>query len=492
MGSPIGKIVQHARFGQGKVQGTREGGYKLFVEFRTGERWVRLDEVRMVVNASPPVPTAGAVDGKWWKAAITQAEGRTAPKPAPLQGSGGAERSADHYEPPSKLEALSPWILGTRPGFLQEPSAKKTRRMIEALRLGIVPYDCVEDFTVGRDSELAVIEDWLECQDHNTLFVAGGYGSGKTHLLSHVHSSATKQKFATAWISMNPGESPFSQPKRVFAGLAQSLRFLSPTNGQVCGFRELVRLGLEQGVLGDNVYFKWLHGAPSERLWEWIECRERASRPFEPEQLPSGHRCNRHWLVPHLYDQCTAANIYCHLLSALGHASLAAGLRGLILLLDEAESVDAPTTAHRSKKGHNFLEALILTADGDTDLLKPACEVRSLISAGKAPLVSFLYRCPPGLKLLFAVTDRAILARSKFATRCRVLDLQPLSEDAENLVRMRVKTLYSQAYDGHPTSMFDTVEFGQDGFHSSTRLMVKRVVEGLDLARFSMAETMGA
>lgn len=124
--------VYHHKYGLGKIIGERYKGLELQVEFENGKRrWIKADEL-IFLPVSHPSPTT--------------------------------------------LSNMSS----------QHQSTKfRYRRMIEAFRLGIVPYDCVDDFTFGRDTEISQIRKWL-LSPEGALFVTGEYGSGKTHLMHYI------------------------------------------------------------------------------------------------------------------------------------------------------------------------------------------------------------------------------------------------------------------------------------------------------------------
>ncbi len=75
------------------------------------------------------------------------------------------------------------------PGIGVPPNIErfKSRRMVEAFRLGIVPYDCVSDFIFGRAEEIQILTDWLDQPDSNAMLTVGEYGTGKTHLLHYAY-----------------------------------------------------------------------------------------------------------------------------------------------------------------------------------------------------------------------------------------------------------------------------------------------------------------
>ena len=163
--------VHHPQYGRGVVKLTLHKGFELLVAFEDGlTRWVRIDELTetgITQITEPPVP--------------------------PL------------------------------PVFSDE--RLRFRRMIEAFRLGIVPYDCVEEFTFGRDKETKEIMDWLNSHDEGTFLIVGEYGTGKTHLLHYALGNALQNGFAIAWVEMDPNEAPFHKPKRVYNHLIKNFKY---------------------------------------------------------------------------------------------------------------------------------------------------------------------------------------------------------------------------------------------------------------------------
>ena len=102
---------------------------------------------------------------------------------------------------------------------------------------------------------------------------------------------------------------------------------------------------------GDFSFRKeWACFTNIEDLWDWIEARESRAKPWGFFSL-----------LPGLYDYSTAANIYCYLLSSLGWASREVlGLKGLLLVFDEAETVEMNFYSQQAQNSRNFLRSLIL------------------------------------------------------------------------------------------------------------------------------------
>jgi len=302
------RIIEHFKFGKGTVKKLRNNGFELFVEFEIGfSQWVRFDDVQEISTLTS----------------------RDIPLP--------------------------------KPTFSAIP---KSRRLIENLRLGIVPYDCVDAFTFGRSVETNQILNWLKASENSTLILVGEYGAGKSHLLHYAHGRALQEGFAVAIVEIDPNERPFHKPKRIYGSLVRTLSYIDNRDGQIKGFRDLIKEALSRNFLRDHIYFLRLIGkSPDESRWEWIEARESLAKPIDNSIYTP---------LPGLYDYTTAANIYCYLLSGLGWtARTALKLKGLLLLFDEAESLEMSYYQTQFDRGLNFLKALIRTADNDESLLKP-------------------------------------------------------------------------------------------------------------------------
>ena len=436
--------VSHPRYGRGIVKQTRYKGFELLVAFENGlRRWVRLDEV--------------LEPGTTWR--------KEQPGPSP-------------------------------PVFSSE--CLKSRRMIEAFRLGIVPYDCVEEFTFGRDKEMKQITDWLSC-DESSLLIIGEYGTGKTHLMHYALGKALQSGFAVAWVEMDPNETPFHKPKRVYKHLLMNFRYRAKESKQLKGFRDFLREALREGAYQDHIYFKHLIDHNEDIFWEWIEASESIIRPVELYKTYWGYMENKYQFLPALYDYSTAANIYCYLLSSLGWAAKQVlGLKGLLLMFDEAETVSMTNYSYQDEKAIDFLKSLLRTASNDKELLdSPDKSGLNYCGVGIGPSVPFLYKLPSGLKLLFAFTsldwnyefiwDGSYRKVPKIHEIERISNVQlaPLSDNALKEVFEHICLLYDSSYQFLEEDIIIDKIFRKVNAQSGrTRLFVKGSVEGLDLVRF--------
>lgn len=427
------RIVNHSKYGHGIVKQSRYKDFELLVQFQDGlTRWVRFDELEQIATTpqiaslSTPLPT------------------------------------------------------------LPINEAFKSRRMIEAFRLGIVPYDCVEDFTFGRQEESKELMNWLNINNENVLLLVGEYGTGKTHLLHYAYWRALQEGFAVAYVAMDPNEVPFHKPKRVYSHLIQTFRYYSKDSNQNKSFRDFIRETITRGVFKDHAYFKHLINKDSdEAVWNWIEALESVIRPYNLNNLD-------YFNLPGLYDYSNTVNIYCYLLSALGWAAKEVlGYKGLLLIFDEVETIDMPLSSIQSVRARDFLRALILTAQNDELLFENSCIVRfkrtiECCLRGEGRKIPFIYKYPSGIKLLLTFTPLSIIDQRDELRTTKIINLQSLTADALKKVFEHVHLLYKNAYGNLEDNLVlenlfqDVIQNGKN-----TRSFVKSSVEALDLVRLN-------
>jgi len=491
-------IVRHKHLGKGIIIKSRHKGYEVFVKFRNDlSRWVKSYEIEIVrdvptkcdlmVDDQVSHPTFGVgkvvaltpSDLDWNVTVNFNSHGTKILKYS-------YARLVKHYGEPTQETKKRPTYRHSK--------TFEARRVIEALRLGIVPHDYVSQFTFGREEETITLRNWLDNEQSHSLVLLGGYGTGKTHLLQYTFSLALKAGFAVCSIAMDPNENPFYKPKRVYRRLMATLRYRDRQDGKIKKFRNLVRTTLNHGYLSDHAYFSLLRNQDSQMLWEWIEASETIVRPVEviDDKIFSNN------FLPGLYDYSTAANLYCNLISTIGWATQnALGLKGLVLLFDEAESISMHYYTYQDSKSINFITALMRTAQDRPELLgHPRGSHLEYCKAGHSKNVPFIYKKPTNLKLLFAFTSLQwnfhtywqdnSHARVPELADSEKLDLSSLNErDLRKTVR-RISEIYLEAYNEWkcPEDILKKIE----GRLPSTRAMVKKTVEVLDLLRVRRAD----
>jgi len=101
-------------------------------------------------------------------------------------------------------------------------------RIINALESGVVSYDDVDYFNIGRDKEIAKIETLLENTKKggsNILFIHGDYGVGKTHILNLTKEKALSHKFVVSYVTLSSRECPLSNMVWVYGDILKNMSF---------------------------------------------------------------------------------------------------------------------------------------------------------------------------------------------------------------------------------------------------------------------------
>lgn len=430
------QLVEHKTYGKGKILRKRYGGFELYVEFEDGiGRWVRRDEIRFLSEA--PI----LVKHKDTKRVLSEKQ-------------------------------------------------FKARQIIEALRLGIVPHEYVEEFTFGREEEINNIKNRLNNPDNGSLIVVGEYGVGKTHLLEYIYSTALKDNWAVSMVELDPNEASFHKPRIIYQKIISSFKF-KQKNGDFRTFLRRIANSSHFYELKSHEYLsriieKIRNGTDHEDVWEWIE--------GEPTW----------YQYPPMYDYSTCANIYCYLLSGIGWAARnVLKMKGLLILFDEAENVDSYWySSYQNNKVWNFLRGLILMADNNKNLLKEVREdalyehptykgwwgrYTDLQYCGYKQL-PFVWRIPCSVKIIFAFAPSWVLDREPLnINSIAKLELEHLDKKVFVKIWKSVNELYGTAYN------FECIDFSN--FRSrepidKTRRFIKGMIEALDLKRFHPDKTM--
>jgi hypothetical protein len=436
----LGVVARHPYWGEGKIKDSRYTDRELLVEFKTGMRlWFMREDLEIVGHPS-----------------------------------------------------LLPNERGARPK-IGKILTQRTRelRMIESLRLGIVPHLDVRDFTFGRKDEVARIRGVLDegaREGGSRLIIEGEYGSGKTHILDYIFGLAYDGGFLVSKVEMDPFEISSFKPKRIYRSIATSLRFKDERGQQGTIEDLLIRLS-EVDLPKPHEYLSpalelirknEVHGP----FWSWIK----------------GEPCTSHFLrvfglagLPSLMDYFPNSDNYCYILTALGHLAKTLGYKGFVILVDEAE-----TTFHhwfqyyRSRyREHrfDFFRGLIGGSLNDSNLLEIGT---TLIHSKKHP-TPYLYLTPANLVLILAFTPlgtRFYGEMQDIVGKDRRIVLRALEHGDLRRVFEMLFHVYQDAYDvklpdGELKSMlFERVKTGMYERAENLRFFIRSLVEAMDLMRF--------
>jgi len=104
---------------------------------------------------------------------------------------------------------------------------KQATEIISSLRYGVAPDKGILKFSVGREEILNLIKQdlrYVQNGKSKLRFFNGCYGSGKTHTLYLLRELAFKNNFASSFITLTTRECPMSDLGTVYSHIVKSLR----------------------------------------------------------------------------------------------------------------------------------------------------------------------------------------------------------------------------------------------------------------------------
>ncbi|MEW6573753.1 MAG: BREX system ATP-binding domain-containing protein [Bacillota bacterium] len=255
----------------------------------------------------------------------------------------------------------------------------EAQRIIESLRKGIPPDGYVRNFTVGRESEIHELTDFLQRGQSGVLLLKANPGSGKTHLLRFVRETALAEGFVVSLVTLDSRSSVrFNRMDQIVGALLRNLEIPTSNNKGIrpffdfiCNEIELAKTSNESTKFWERLTNKWrwdysdvldspalfvalrawATGNPIKKSliedwlfqpWIYQTQRKRLYKELV-ETLRACFRDRRaEWQFysdgififnQQRYYQCWAV------LRDINSLSLSAGLKGLVLLFDEFEDV---------------------------------------------------------------------------------------------------------------------------------------------------------
>ncbi len=257
----------------------------------------------------------------------------------------------------------------------------EARAIIEDLRKGSVPIEHVPFFTVGRQNWLKFIEEDLDNYiaegGAKVRFINGDYGDGKTHFMSIVRHLSLQKAFAVSFVVLTR-EVPIHKFEVVYQSIARQLCGTFEGTGirqMVNGWTESLKADLttKEGPpleerlasLGESLralpgmdlnFANALMGLADNQLRPLEEGEAEGDRLEGREVLYQwfeGARVSKRELKPfqifEALDKTNSKRFMGSLIAFLHHL----GYRGLILLMDELETVIAQSTSIRNASYEN-------------------------------------------------------------------------------------------------------------------------------------------
>jgi hypothetical protein len=355
--------------------------------------------------------------------------------------------------------------------------------------LGVVPHQGIEYFTFGRAYEITEIEKSLKELKEGiggVYLIEGIYGSGKTHLLEYTRHLSLKYGLVTAYCELSTQETPLHRPKRIYRELVHNLRYIK--NNREYAFRDLLRTA-DEAIINDHCFLtpvlKRLKDIDdgdlkSEVFWQWIEGESTkiyATDSLSPYRVRGGQR------IPALYDFSTATDFYSYIITGLSVLANKSNLGGLVIILDEIETIAHLWSYTSYFRGLNFLEGLIRGALNSEELKR----IDNRMLHNKVRPTPYIYK-DPFILLILAMTPVHAIRGLENVTKLvqnRML-LRKFSKSELEVIYNNLVKVYKNAYPDFPLELSRYENIFNTGYKSCTgelREFIKFSVEAFDWLR---------
>lgn len=122
----------------------------------------------------------------------------------------------------------------------------QTDKILNALRMGVIPEGSVTRFIVSRESEQREIDEYIDGiakGESRVKFIRGAYGSGKTFLLKYLSEKALDNNFIVANVPIHSGFG-FSKFDGVYTNMMANM---------------MVKQGGESSTSFERIFDGWIH-----------------------------------------------------------------------------------------------------------------------------------------------------------------------------------------------------------------------------------------
>lgn len=142
----------------------------------------------------------------------------------------------------------------------------ESQNIVESLRIGIPPTGYINQFTVGRRSEIAQLKKRLDSGTPGSLLIKANYGSGKTHLLRYIRENSLNAQYAISYVTLDSKSAVrFNRMDQIVGAIWRGLEIPNkPKDRGVRPFFDFVCETIEQNKSNNNEHWKKL-----TNQWKW-------------------------------------------------------------------------------------------------------------------------------------------------------------------------------------------------------------------------------
>jgi hypothetical protein len=434
----IGRKVYHSIFGYGKVLAYRPRYKEAQVKFEDLTLWVSIEELQKVVPAEDS----------------------------------GSKLIFEKDKPETELPQ------------------EKARKIIEALRLGIVPECEIEEFTIHRNKELEQIENGfkkVEAKGGHSVIILGEYGTGKSHFLDLISVIALKKKYVVAKTEIDIYEKRPHRPKRIYSSLMGNIRW--ELNSYPNTLTNFLKLALQDEsaikILKQHIFFAPLvETIGNKKGIEDIDLLADFLEGKDGIRVDMVRNYYKNQKLQALYDSVYASDLYCYILTGVSCLAKAMGFKGLVILIDEGESVFNVNKSDRDK-ADNFFKGLLFACVGKK------YRSNDLFHSFSRRSFPYCFSFPSNLFVVLAMTPRfEDYEEPIWYKDTQKIELSSIDEDDMQKIFDKLLKIYKIAY---PTVQFNNIddlktilmeiwikfEYGKIEF----RQVIKSIIYALDFKR---------
>ncbi len=380
-----------------------------------------------------------------------------------------------------------------------------SRRAIEALRSGVPNRDAVKILGCNQpqaeerfDKMLALATDVDNPPgDALGMLVTGGFGTGKSHLLTYLEDKALSEGFVCSRVTISK-ETPLYDLGKVFKSAVE--------NGQVPGRRGQMMEELGQVMEKSQRYpgfFAWANGAASDGLLNQIFPATLSVHEYSRD-LELNTELERFWggdrikvktvkdglrqigqLLNYTFRAPKAADLPPQRLRFVTELIKGAGYNGWVVLLDEIELVSHYTLLQR---GRSYAELARWMGQTFSEVYPGLVVVGAVTDDFASAVIS-----PDGQKkdednivhkMVSTARYRAIAPQAKTGMQLLVGECQPLGAPSDDDVRdvlEMLRQIYTEAYSWPAQST--QIKTSGVGYERTMRYKVRAAVNEWDLLR---------
>ncbi len=334
-------------------------------------------------------------------------------------------------------------------------SRRNARKLIEALRLGVVPSSDMSDFTFQRENETEIIKSgYKEVEESGGCIkvILSPYGTGKTHFLNFIQKTALNDGWITSRVDCDMKEKSFTKPRDIYREIIQSLK--GKKDNKIYNYQSILKeasrnesifkLFEENRYIG--VVLKTLRRNISDKklkpMWKWFTGEsvpiKKARISKEAKKLRSIQRYSTH------------ADRICNILSGLGLIAKKIGFKGIFIAFDEVENINLLYKNNR-EKASNFLKGLFFISLGEktSELnFREDSLIHSKPRGKSKEKISYLFDYPSNLYLVFAMTPQSESSLfDKILDKDRFFRINSLSQKSIINLGNNLLKKYEIAYD---------------------------------------------